>query len=55
MVTQGGNEDLRFVLEAAEGLGVDNAVTVALKSGADWTGFFVLQPAPRQPAFTGMW
>ncbi len=51
MVALGGNENLCLMLEAPKCLGVDNAVTVTLKCGADSAGFFVLKPAPRQPAF----
>ena len=38
VVLLGGDEDLGLVLEAAEGLGVDDAVTVALEGGADGGG-----------------
>ena len=34
VVLLGGDEDLRLVLEAAEGLGVDDTVAVALEGGA---------------------
>lgn len=38
MVAGGGDEDLGLVFEASEGLGVEDAVAVALEGGADGVG-----------------
>jgi len=54
VVTHGSYEYLRLMLEAAECFGVDDAVTVTLKSGANSAGLFVFQSASRQPAFLSM-
>ncbi len=54
VVTHGSDKYLCLMLEAAEGLGMDNAVAVTMKSGADGAGLFVFQSASRQPAFLGM-
>jgi len=51
MVAQWGNKDLCLVLEAAKGLGMDDAVPVALESGTDWAGLFRPETAPRLLAF----
>ena len=40
VVADGGDEDLGLVLEAAEGLAVDDAVAVALERGAYGRGLF---------------
>jgi hypothetical protein len=34
VVTQGSDKNLRFMLEAAESLGMDNAVSVALEDSS---------------------
>jgi hypothetical protein len=39
-----------FVVEAAEGIGMDNAVAVTLESSAHRTLVFRYQPAPGQSA-----
>jgi hypothetical protein len=41
------DEDLRLPLEAAEGLGVDDAIAVALELGAHAAGLLRPLPAPR--------
>jgi hypothetical protein len=51
VVAQGGNKDLRLVLETAEGLGMDDAIPVALESGTDGAGLFRLETTPRLLAF----
>ena len=52
MVTQGSDEDLRLVLEAAKGLGVDNAVSVTLEGSAYRADLLIFKPAPRRLAFS---
>jgi hypothetical protein len=47
-------KDLGFVLEAAEGLAVDDPVPVALKNCAQITGRLMMQSAPRPAAETGV-
>ncbi len=54
MVTLGGNKNLCLMLEAAEGLRMDNAVTVALKGSAYRTGFFIFEPSSRVLTFYGI-
>jgi len=51
VVTQRGNENLRFVFEAAKRLAVNNAVAVTLKGSAHRTRLLVPEPTPRQLAF----
>ena len=62
MVAGGGDENLGFMLEAAEGFAVDYPVPVPLKLGPHGRGFFGVFPAlgqagaasvGRQPLFQG--
>ena len=46
MIVSGIEEDLRLVLETAEGLGVGDAVDIPLKAGADLALLLGVQPAP---------
>jgi hypothetical protein len=41
VVTQGSDKNLRLMFKAAESLGMDNAVSVALKGSSYWAWFFV--------------
>jgi hypothetical protein len=54
VVTQGSDKNLRLVLETAEGLGMDNAVSVALEDSSYWAWFLVSLPAPRRFTFHRM-
>ena len=45
VVTKGRDEDLRLVLEAAECLGVEDAVAVPLELSADGAGLLVAEPS----------
>jgi hypothetical protein len=54
VVTQWGDKNLRFMLESAEGLAVDNTVAVTLKGSAHRAWLFLPEPAPRQLAFDSM-
>jgi len=55
VVAQRGDEHLRFMLEAAERLAMDNAVAVTLESGPYLAGLFVSQSAFGEPAFHRVW
>jgi len=46
MVTQGSDKNLRLMLKAAESLGMDNAVSVALEGSSYWAWLFIFKPAP---------
>ena len=54
VVTLGGNENLRLMLEATERLGIDNAVTVTLKGSAYGTRLFISETASGLLAFYGV-
>jgi hypothetical protein len=54
VVTLRDNKNLRLMLEAAEGLRMDDAVTVALKGSAYRTGLFIFKPASRVLTFYGI-
>jgi hypothetical protein len=54
VITQGGNEDLGLVLQAAKGFAVNNAVSVALEGGAHGAGLLRFKSPLRQPALHGI-
>ena len=41
VVSKGRQKDLRLMLEASKGIGIDNAIPVSLKLRANRTGFFI--------------
>ena len=47
MIASRSEEDLRFVLEATEGLGVDDAIAIALERGTNAVLRLRVEPAPR--------
>jgi len=47
VVTQGSDKNLRLMLEAAESLRMDNAVSVALEGGPYWAWLFWLESPTR--------
>jgi hypothetical protein len=53
MVPLGGKKNLRLLLETAEGLAVENPITIMLKSGPDRTRFLVVQTTGALAAETG--
>ena len=53
MIAEGRDEDLGLVLEPAEGLGVDDAVAVALEVGAEGAGLLFDLAAAGEPGLDG--
>ena len=53
VIAEGGNEDLGLVLKPAEGLGVDDSVSVALEVGAEGAGLLFDLAASGEPGLDG--
>jgi hypothetical protein len=53
MVAEGGDKDLRLVLETAEGIAVDDTVAVTLEASADGVERFRALPPSGEKAFHG--
>ena len=51
MVTQRSDEDLGLVLETAEGIGVDDAVSIPLEICSYQARFLPFESASAEPAF----
>jgi len=54
VVAQGGDKDLRLVLETTKSFAVYDAVSISLKGGACGAGAFFLKSATGQGAFYRM-